>query len=82
MSETARTMQCKSSQNYLFQERIDEYDYSKPLDGQKARPFDNHWRKHTLAWTDHNTGKVCDFYFMISYPPLCFQNLKQTLRAN
>lgn len=41
-----------------FKERIDEYDYSKPLDGQAERPFDKHWRKHTLAWTDHNTGKV------------------------
>lgn len=44
--------------NYL-QDRIDEYDYSKPLDGQTKRPFAQHWRKHTLAWTDHNTGKVC-----------------------
>ena len=44
--------------SYRFQERIDEYDYSKPLDGQTKRPFDQHWRKHTLVWTDHNTGKV------------------------
>ena len=47
---------------FLFdalQERIDEYDYSKPLEGQTKRPFDSHWRKHTLAWTEHNTGEVC-----------------------
>lgn len=42
-----------------FKERIDEYDYSKPLEGQTKRPFDSHWRKHTLAWTEHNTGEVC-----------------------
>ena len=31
------------------QARIDEYDYSKPLPGQKMKPFEEHWRKHTLA---------------------------------
>lgn len=41
-----------------FKERIDEYDYSKPLEGQTKRPFDSHWRKHTLAWTEHNTGET------------------------
>merc|ERR1712060_831969 len=35
-----------------FKDRIDEYDYSKPLEGQKKVPFDDHWRKHTLVYTD------------------------------
>ena len=34
-----------------------EYDYSKPLEGQKERPYDEHWRKHTLAYQDAS-GKV------------------------
>lgn len=41
-----------------FKERIDEHDYSKPLEGQTKRPFDSHWRKHTLAWTEPNTGET------------------------
>src|SRR2546430_9169 len=35
-----------------FPERIDEYDYSKPIEGQQKRPFDKHWRKHTLSIVD------------------------------
>lgn len=42
----------------FFQDRIDEYDYSKPLEGQTKKPFDQHWRKHTLSWIDPDTGKV------------------------
>jgi succinate dehydrogenase (ubiquinone) flavoprotein subunit len=41
-----------------FKERIDEYDYSKPIEGQKPKPFEEHWRKHTLSWQDPETGKV------------------------
>ena len=41
-----------------FQKRVDEYDYSKPLQEQKAKPIDQHFRKHTLAEMDLNTGKV------------------------
>uniref|UniRef100_A0A3Q3IME3 Succinate dehydrogenase [ubiquinone] flavoprotein subunit, mitochondrial n=1 Tax=Monopterus albus TaxID=43700 RepID=A0A3Q3IME3_MONAL len=41
-----------------YKERIDEYDYSKPLQGQEKRPFDQHWRKHTLSYVDPKTGKV------------------------
>ena len=41
-----------------FKDRIDEYDYSKPLDGQQARPFDQHWRKHTLTKVNPSTGDV------------------------
>lgn len=37
---------------------MDEYDYSKPLQGQQKKPFEEHWRKHTLSYTDPKTGKV------------------------
>merc|ERR1711936_837384 len=35
-----------------FPHRIDEYDYSKPLEGQEQVPMENHWRKHTMSWSD------------------------------
>merc|ERR1711994_866884 len=35
-----------------FKDRIDEYDYARPLEGQEKVPFDDHWRKHTLVYTD------------------------------
>lgn len=41
-----------------FKDRIDEYDYSKPLQGQEKKPFEQHWRKHTLSFVDSKTGKV------------------------
>jgi succinate dehydrogenase (ubiquinone) flavoprotein subunit len=41
-----------------FPTRIDEYDYSKPIEGQQKKPFEQHWRKHTLASIDPETGKV------------------------
>uniref|UniRef100_A0A8D3DCH7 Succinate dehydrogenase [ubiquinone] flavoprotein subunit, mitochondrial n=1 Tax=Scophthalmus maximus TaxID=52904 RepID=A0A8D3DCH7_SCOMX len=41
-----------------FKDRVDEYDYSKPLQGQEKKPFEQHWRKHTLSYVDPKTGKV------------------------
>ncbi|KAA3672288.1 succinate dehydrogenase (ubiquinone) flavoprotein subunit [Paragonimus westermani] len=41
-----------------FPNRIDEYDYSKPLEGQTAKTFADHWRKHTLSYQDVNSGQV------------------------
>ncbi|CAB3408938.1 unnamed protein product [Caenorhabditis bovis] len=41
-----------------FKERIDELDYSKPLEGQKKREFKDHWRKHSIIGIDVETGKV------------------------
>lgn len=41
-----------------FRDRIDEYDYSKSLEGQQPKPVDQHWRKHTLTTMDTKTGKV------------------------
>jgi succinate dehydrogenase (ubiquinone) flavoprotein subunit len=35
-----------------FPLRSDEYDYSNPLEGQTAEPIEEHWRKHTMAWSD------------------------------
>jgi succinate dehydrogenase (ubiquinone) flavoprotein subunit len=41
-----------------FNKRIDEFDYSKPLEGQTRKQMKDHWRKHTLSYQDVNTGKV------------------------
>jgi succinate dehydrogenase (ubiquinone) flavoprotein subunit len=41
-----------------FPNRIDELDYSKPLEGQQKKSFEQHWRKHTLSTVDPQTGKV------------------------
>lgn len=54
----------------LFQDRIDEFDYSKPLEGQKRRPYEEHWRKHTLTTIDEKTGKVD-----ITYRPVIDETL-------
>ncbi|UYV60295.1 SDHA [Cordylochernes scorpioides] len=44
-----------------YKTRVDEYDYSKPLEGQQKRPVEEHWRKHTLAWVD-SQGKVNNWH--------------------
>ncbi|KAL7736302.1 hypothetical protein ACLKA6_014780 [Drosophila palustris] len=41
-----------------FQQRLDEYDYSKPIDNQTKKPLEEHWRKHTLAWVTSDDGQV------------------------
>jgi succinate dehydrogenase (ubiquinone) flavoprotein subunit len=41
-----------------FPDRLDEYDYNKPLEGQTKKTFDQHWRKHTLSWQDIDSGKI------------------------
>jgi len=48
-----------------YKDRLDEYDYTKPLDTQERKPFDEHWRKHTLSYQDPDTGKVT-----LSYRPV------------
>ncbi|KPJ18738.1 Succinate dehydrogenase [ubiquinone] flavoprotein subunit, mitochondrial [Papilio machaon] len=55
-----------------FKTRRDEYDYSKPLDGQTKLPFEQHWRKHTLAETDPETGATS-----LSYRPVIDSTLDQ-----
>jgi len=41
-----------------FTERVDEFDYSKPLEGQEAKPMEEHWRKHTLSYYCEKEGKT------------------------
>lgn len=41
-----------------FKIRVDEFDYTKPLDGQERRPFTEHFRKHTLSWINPESGEV------------------------
>ncbi|KAH8389251.1 hypothetical protein KR200_006657 [Drosophila serrata] len=41
-----------------FKAREDEYDFSKPLEGQQKKPFDQHWRKHTLSWVCNDNGDI------------------------
>jgi succinate dehydrogenase (ubiquinone) flavoprotein subunit len=48
-----------------FAAREDEYDYTKPLEGQQKKPVEQHWRKHTLSTIDNATGKVT-----LSYRPV------------
>lgn len=51
---------------------VDEYDYSKPLEGQQKKPVEEHWRKHTLTWIDPATGAV-----KIDYRPVIDQTLSE-----
>lgn len=55
-----------------FKNRIDEYDYSKPLDNQEAKPLDQHWRKHTLTTINPRTGEVS-----INYRPVIDDTLNK-----
>ncbi|XP_038832185.1 succinate dehydrogenase [ubiquinone] flavoprotein subunit, mitochondrial isoform X2 [Salvelinus namaycush] len=41
-----------------YKERMDELDYARPLAGQERKPFQQHWRKHTMSTVDPKTGKV------------------------
>lgn len=41
-----------------FRDRIDEYDYSKPIGNQEPKSLDQHWRKHTLTKINPRTGEV------------------------
>ncbi len=46
----------------FLQTRVDEYDYSNleknPIANQKKKSMEEHWRKHTLSYTDPESGKV------------------------
>lgn len=56
-----------------FTTRVDELDYSKPVEGQTKKPFGQHWRKHTLAYVDEASGKVT-----LDYRPVIDGTLDET----
>merc|ERR1719230_374031 len=41
-----------------YKDRIDEFDYTKPLECQDLVPFEKHWRKHTMSHIDVDSGDV------------------------
>ncbi|CAF1037857.1 unnamed protein product [Adineta steineri] len=45
-----------------YPNRADEYDYTdlekNPIANQKMKSIEEHWRKHTLSYTDSDTGKT------------------------
>lgn len=53
-----------------FKVRLDEYDYSKPIEGQTKKPMEDHWRKHTLLWINPQTGNVEIKYRAVIDTPL------------
>uniref|UniRef100_A0A2R8ZNL6 succinate dehydrogenase n=1 Tax=Pan paniscus TaxID=9597 RepID=A0A2R8ZNL6_PANPA len=55
-----------------YKVRIDEYDHSKPIQGQQKKPFEEHWRKHTLSYVDVSTGKVT-----LEYRPIIDKTLNE-----
>ncbi|XP_061928979.1 succinate dehydrogenase [ubiquinone] flavoprotein subunit, mitochondrial isoform X4 [Apis cerana] len=55
-----------------FKERVDEYDYAKPIEGQKKRSYKEHWRKHTLTWARPD-GSIS-----ISYRPVIDTTLDES----
>ena len=44
-----------------FKDRMDEIDYSKPVEGQKPLPMEQHWRKHTLSTIDESGETKLDY---------------------
>lgn len=55
-----------------FPDRSDEFDYTKPLEGQERVDLADHWRKHTLSFMDPETGKVT-----LEYRPVIDETLSQ-----
>lgn len=56
-----------------YKTRIDEFDYSKPLEGQQRKPIEEHWRKHTLTSIDKQSGCVT-----IDYRPVIDTTLDES----
>ena len=48
-----------------IQVRLDEYDYSKSLEGQVKKDLKDHWRKHTLSYQDAESGEVDIFFYFL-----------------
>lgn len=55
-----------------FSVRVDEYDFTKPLEGQERRPFTEHFRKHTMTWINFDSGEI-----HLSYRPVTDKTLDE-----
>jgi succinate dehydrogenase (ubiquinone) flavoprotein subunit len=55
-----------------FKDRVDEYDFKKPMGGQQKQPLEQHWRKHTLSWCDQEKGDVT-----LQYRPVIDETLDE-----
>ncbi|XP_017080823.1 succinate dehydrogenase [ubiquinone] flavoprotein subunit, mitochondrial [Drosophila eugracilis] len=53
-----------------FKMRIDELDYGAPMAGQKKKPFEEHWRKHTMTFALGNNGCASIKYRAVVDEPL------------
>ncbi|CAF1166823.1 unnamed protein product, partial [Didymodactylos carnosus] len=64
-----------------YPHRIDEYDYTdlekNPIANQKKKPIEQHWRKHTLCYTDPQTGKTT-----LTYRPVTDKTLDESKCAS
>lgn len=56
-----------------FPTRIDELDYSKPLEGQTKKSFEEHWRKHSIITMNTETGEV-----KLDYRPVIDETLDKS----
>ncbi|KAK9513398.1 hypothetical protein VZT92_026935 [Zoarces viviparus] len=59
-----------------FKDRLDEFDFSKPLESQERVPYEQHWRKHTMSYVDPKTGKVT-----LKYRPVIDHSLDEQVCA-
>merc|ERR1712170_117885 len=50
-----------------FKDRLDEYDYSKPVEGQTKKAYEDHWRKHTLSKSDEQGQVSLDYRPVIDH---------------
>jgi succinate dehydrogenase (ubiquinone) flavoprotein subunit len=55
-----------------FKDRMDELDYARPLEGQVEIPMEQHWRKHTLSFTNGETGET-----VLKYRPVINHTLDE-----
>lgn len=53
-----------------FPIRVDEFDYTQPIDCQERKPFSEHFRKHSLTWINADNGEV-----YIGYRPVIDKTL-------
>lgn len=59
-----------------FKQRVDEFDYSIPLEGQTKKDLSDHWRKHTMTIMEGDAGCA-----IIRYRRVIDETLDDTIRS-